>query len=222
MVVVNDSHCFYCEKVVVYRDYTSPIRHQHDTACQDRYYSKKHPKYDGVKVLACLQCSFTKHSGDPEEFIRALAMEPLPKWGVKNATARWYRKTEYNQNFGRDYYDKTSDCYRESKRNRVKEGQDMGTCPICNRNMISGFSIDKHHFIPKTFKGVETVLIHRICHQKLHATFTEREMKNHYHTIERLLEHEEVQKFVKWVSKKDPEFYAGSKETTKKMNKRRR
>jgi len=95
-------------------------------------------------------------------------------------------------------------------------------CPLCSRTMIDGKSIDEHHLIPKTFKGRETITLHRICHRKLHATITEREMVKHYNTVERLLEHEEIRKFVKWVSKKDPEFYSGSKETSSRKGKRRR
>ncbi len=95
-------------------------------------------------------------------------------------------------------------------------------CPVCGREMIPGKSIDEHHLIPKTFKGTETVLLHKICHRKLHTVFTEREMQHHYHTIERLLEHDEIQKFVKWVSKKDPEFYVRNKDTKERKKKRRR
>lgn len=95
-------------------------------------------------------------------------------------------------------------------------------CPICQREMIAGNSIDEHHLVPKTFKGKETVVIHKVCHRKLHSVFTEREMKNHYHTIERLVEHEEIQKFAKWVSKKHPEYYDSSIETASRKGKRRR
>lgn len=95
-------------------------------------------------------------------------------------------------------------------------------CPICNREMVKGKSLDEHHLIPKTFGGKEKFLLHRICHRKLHATFTEREMFKYYHTWERILENEEICKFVKWVSKKGPEYYSGSKETQNRKNKRRR
>lgn len=95
-------------------------------------------------------------------------------------------------------------------------------CPICNREMIDGPSIDEHHLIPKTFKGRETILLHRICHQKLHSVFTEREMFQYYHTVDRLLENSEIQKFVKWVSKKDPEFYSTNRETKQRKAKRRK
>jgi len=98
----------------------------------------------------------------------------------------------------------------------------MSDCPICRREMIDGKSIDEHHLIPKAFKGKETVTIHRICHSKLHSVISEREMLKYYHTIERILENEEIQKFIKWVSKKDPEFYSSNKETASRKKKRRR
>lgn len=94
-------------------------------------------------------------------------------------------------------------------------------CPICKRE-LTNWSVSSHHLIPKTFKGKETVDLHKICHRKLHSVYTEREMVKYFHTIERLLEHNEIIKFVKWVSKKNIDFYNGSKETTDRKSKRRR
>ena len=94
------------------------------------------------------------------------------------------------------------------------------TCPLCKRSL--GNIWDEHHLIPKTFKGKVVVQIHKICHSKIHSVFTERELYQHYHTIERLLENEHIQKFVKWVSKKDPDFYEKTKDTQTRKRKRRR
>jgi hypothetical protein len=94
-------------------------------------------------------------------------------------------------------------------------------CLLCTRELTEK-SESAHHLIPKTFKGKEIVVLHKICHRKLHATITEREMKKYYHTIDRLLENEEIEKFVKWVQKKDPDYYDSSKETTVRKNKRKR
>ena len=93
-------------------------------------------------------------------------------------------------------------------------------CPICLRP-LGTVNIDEHHLVPKTFKGKDTITLHRVCHRKIHATLSERELLHHYYTIERLLEHEEIQKFVKWVAKKPPEFYDGSKETADRKRRRR-
>ena len=97
----------------------------------------------------------------------------------------------------------------------------MNVCAICGRELGSKM-VDFHHLIPKTFKGTELIPIHKICHSKLHSVFTEREMFNYYHTVERLLESEEIQKFVVWVSKKPSDFYSKNDETTVRHSKRRR
>lgn len=94
----------------------------------------------------------------------------------------------------------------------------MAKCPICDREL--GDAVDEHHLMPKTFKGKETVTLHKICHRKLHSVFTEREMANYYHTIGRLKEHTEIEKFIKWVRKKDIDYYSGSDETQVRKGKR--
>jgi hypothetical protein len=59
-------------------------------------------------------------------------------------------------------------------------------------------------------KNSEIVLMHNICHNKVHAVFTEKELARSYPTVEKLLENEEIQKFVNWVKKKPLDFYDGS------------
>ena len=95
-------------------------------------------------------------------------------------------------------------------------------CPICSREMIPGPTVDEHHLLPKTFKGKETITLHKICHRYIHAQLSERELLNYYHTVERLLEHENIQKFIKWVSKKPPEYYEKTKDSKERKQKRRR
>lgn len=98
----------------------------------------------------------------------------------------------------------------------------MKTCPLCSRVMIDGPSVNEHHLTPKTFGGKETRTMHRICHRAIHAIFTEREMAKYFHTFERMLEHEKVQAFVRWVQKKDPEYYDTTVTSNDKKRKRRR
>lgn len=92
-------------------------------------------------------------------------------------------------------------------------------CSICKREMMED-SFNDHHLIPSTFGGKEKIPLHKICHNKLHHTFSEREMVNYYHTIERILENEEIQKFVKWIRKKDIYYYSKNKDTKKRKMKR--
>ena len=89
----------------------------------------------------------------------------------------------------------------------------MGDCPMCSRPMLRDRFIDRHHLIPKSKNGKYTdqILLHRICHNKIHSTWAETELAGYYHTVERILEHEDIQKFVKWVSKKPPDFFKKTK-----------
>ena len=97
----------------------------------------------------------------------------------------------------------------------------MRVCPLCNRE-LGDVNIDEHHLIPKTFKGKETITLHKICHRKIHATFTERELAKRYSTIESIVQHPEIQKFIAWVQKKEPWFYDCSIESVERKKKRRR
>lgn len=107
----------------------------------------------------------------------------------------------------------------------------METCPICLRELIAGGSIDEHHLVPTTFRNrykdsVHTkdnkIVIHKVCHRKIHATFAEADLYSYYHTLERILEHDEIQKFIKWISKKPSDYYSKNKETRERKGKRRR
>ena len=99
--------------------------------------------------------------------------------------------------------------------------QSSNKCPICGRE-LGTVLVDEHHLIPKTFGGKETFTVHKICHRKIHATFTERELLNYYHTWERIAEHSEFQKFIPWVRKKPIDYYSGTDETQDRKKKRRR
>ena len=83
-------------------------------------------------------------------------------------------------------------------------------CPLCNRELAE--PIVRHHLIPPSKGGKDspTVAMHKICQAKVHAVFTETELKSYYNTVDRLQGHEEISKFIKWVSKKEPEFFDNS------------
>lgn len=89
-------------------------------------------------------------------------------------------------------------------------------CSLCNRPIEGKQS--KHHLVPVLVGGKdsETVLLHQICHDKIHSVFTERQLAYEYNTISKLLEHEEIKKFVTWVSKKANDFYDSSKKNKSK------
>lgn len=90
----------------------------------------------------------------------------------------------------------------------MKQKTIIGQCPICDRDMISGDSVNKHHFVPKCRGGKKTEYIHRVCHNKIHKNWpNEKELERDYNDPQKIREDPEMQKFIKWIKKKDPEFY---------------
>lgn len=83
----------------------------------------------------------------------------------------------------------------------------IGNCPICGREMWEGDSVNKHHFYPKCKGGKETEFLHRICHRKIHSVFTESQLAKKYNNAEIVREHPEMERFINWVSKREPDFY---------------
>ncbi|WP_018611202.1 HNH endonuclease [Segetibacter koreensis] len=81
------------------------------------------------------------------------------------------------------------------------------TCPLCGREIAQ--PCNRHHLLPlsKGGKNTPVILMHKICHDKIHAVFTEMDLKRHYNTIKKLQQHEEIAKFIKWVRNKEPQFY---------------
>ncbi|UOQ92793.1 HNH endonuclease [Halobacillus shinanisalinarum] len=82
---------------------------------------------------------------------------------------------------------------------KVKE-----TCDLCLRAPVR---TTEHHLIPKQFGGVNgsTAILCSACHRQIHALFTNEELAGFYHTLERLADHPDMAKYIRWVKKQDPE-----------------
>ena len=101
-------------------------------------------------------------------------------------------------------------------------------CAICGRE--EGGVMQHHHLKPKTFstrsKEVHSaenkIYIHKICHQKIHATFSEHQLYETYHTPFLICQHPDMVKFIKWVSKKSVDFYDKNDDTKERKKKRKR
>jgi hypothetical protein len=59
-------------------------------------------------------------------------------------------------------------------------------------------------------KGEHTVIMHKICHSKIHSLFNEKDLARSYPDVNKILENEDIQKFVSWIKKKPLDFYDGS------------
>jgi hypothetical protein len=89
---------------------------------------------------------------------------------------------------------------------------------LCGR-VLGAINVDRHHLVPKKFKGTEQFLVHKICHRKIHSTFTEKELFKSFHSWEALRQSEEIRTFIAWVAKKDPGFYSRTFSSKAKKNK---
>ncbi|MBO6505005.1 MAG: HNH endonuclease [Kordiimonadaceae bacterium] len=78
-------------------------------------------------------------------------------------------------------------------------------CGLCGRPF--GKHVEKHHLVPKSQGGTQTIPLHPICHRKIHALFNEKELARRLNSVEALLANEDIQRFVKWVARKHPDFY---------------
>jgi len=81
----------------------------------------------------------------------------------------------------------------------------IGICELCGRKL--GMPFDEHHIVPKSKGGNKTVTLHRICHSKIHSVFSLTELRNPYNDIDSIKKHEEIKKFIDWVSNKPATFY---------------
>jgi hypothetical protein len=99
---------------------------------------------------------------------------------------------------------------------------DADLCPLCGRPLGDGPNVDRHHVIPKSEGGRQTVRMHRICHLKIHSLFDERELAREFADIERLRAHPEIRRFIEWVRRRPPHFHARTAPTRDRRKRRRR
>ncbi|MGM0584885.1 MAG: HNH endonuclease [Pseudomonadota bacterium] len=85
-------------------------------------------------------------------------------------------------------------------------------CALCGRPVPPHARQSLHHLTPKLKggKGGETVLLHQICHNEIHATLTEAELARDFATPEALRAHPRLARFIAWVADKEPAFQARS------------
>jgi hypothetical protein len=81
------------------------------------------------------------------------------------------------------------------------------SCWLCGRDL--GQKVEWHHPVPKSKggKGKETVPVHPICLQAIHANFTNAEMARIGDNVAVLRENDAVAKFLEWIAGKEPDFH---------------
>ncbi|TXH35107.1 MAG: HNH endonuclease [Rhodospirillaceae bacterium] len=88
----------------------------------------------------------------------------------------------------------------------IDPGIGPATCPLCRRPLAPDAGTDLHHPVPRSHGGTITVPMHRICHQTIHALFSERELAERYYSFAALLEDPAIQRFVTWVRKRPADY----------------
>lgn len=87
-------------------------------------------------------------------------------------------------------------------------------CPVCNRE-VPKTQLDKHHLVPKSKGGRDTVEMHRACHRQIHMLFTESELARQFDTIEKVLENPSMQNFVLWIKDKPNDFLPSMRQSSR-------
>lgn len=87
---------------------------------------------------------------------------------------------------------------------------DEPVCPLCGRPIPVGVRQSRHHLVPRLKGGgrSETVLLHQICHNAIHAELSEAELARAWSDVAALRAHPRLARFVAWVAKRPPGFHA--------------
>ncbi|GGL73958.1 hypothetical protein GCM10010840_10060 [Deinococcus aerolatus] len=82
----------------------------------------------------------------------------------------------------------------------------MPICALCER---AAPNLTEHHLIPRSqgrrrgtrVPDLPTAALCGPCHKFLHRTFSNAELAQDYSTVDTLLRHEDVRRFVAWIRK---------------------
>ena len=78
----------------------------------------------------------------------------------------------------------------------------MKVCALCGRKVPPELG-NKHHLVPKGRGGTQStrnlILMHKECHLKIHSTISASDLAKQYNTIDKLLEYDEIKRYIKWV-----------------------
>jgi hypothetical protein len=89
--------------------------------------------------------------------------------------------------------------------------------------MPPGSRPTRHHLVPRLKGGGRgpTVLLHRICHNAIHARFSEAELARSLNAIDTLRADPEIARFLTWIEARPPDFHAPTRRSRNKAGPRR-
>ena len=83
----------------------------------------------------------------------------------------------------------------------------MSNCQLCDRDCLK---LTVHHLIPrqqvkrKKLDESPTANLCAACHRQIHALFSNQSLATEFNTINLLQEHPQMQTFLTWIRKQDP------------------
>jgi hypothetical protein len=100
---------------------------------------------------------------------------------------------------------------------------DLKRCPLCLREIPRALE-SRHHLTPRLKGGKKgpVVILHTICHGKIHSLLSETELARDYSTVEALRGHEEIGTFLRWVRKRPIDYRSGNRINRDHSKKRRK
>jgi len=87
----------------------------------------------------------------------------------------------------------------------MQKEEEKVSCKICGR-MTPPEYVEKHHLVPKSRKGKETILVCRNCGSQVHMLFSNKEMERMYNNLDAILADERIQKWIKWIRNRPNDF----------------
>ncbi len=96
-------------------------------------------------------------------------------------------------------------------------------CPLCDRPIPPGARASRHHLTPKLKGGAKgaTARLHHICHNAIHARFSEAELARRLDSMETLKAQPELAAFLAWVRTKPADFHARTALSARRRERRR-
>lgn len=80
------------------------------------------------------------------------------------------------------------------------------TCWLCERPL--GQRVERHHPVPKSRGGRETVAVHPICHRTLHQALGNKQLEALGDDQDALRSDPAIARFLVWIAGKPPDFHA--------------
>jgi len=95
-------------------------------------------------------------------------------------------------------------CFDCNTKSCIIESNDF-ICPICRREVPED-KFEKHHLVPKSKGGEDTVKICVCCGDYFHKVLTLNELRDKYNTLEKLRSHPLIVTWAEWINKKPNDF----------------